>query len=267
MTSRKIKYGVFAFLLLGILMVCGTMVGQELLSRQKEKDDFEELTKLITVGKPPVSTAPPDTPSPSALPGGADISEEPSAENESAPARDLSELFAMNDDFVGWLCISGTDINYPVMHTTDDPERYLRQNFHGEYSESGVPFLDFRCTLDSDNLIIYGHNMMNGTMFAGLRGYVQKDFCEQHSIIEFQRADGCAEYQVFAVVQVKINDDWYKFVDAGTAEDFNKAVGNIAGRALFTVGSLPEYGRQLLTLSTCYDSAHNGRLLVIAAKI
>ena len=72
---------------------------------------------------------------------------------------------------------------------------------------------------------------------------------------------------MFAVVQVKSNDDWYKFVDAGTAEDFNKTVGNIAGRAMFTVGSLPEYGSQLLTLSTCYDSAHNGRLLVIAAKI
>ena len=72
---------------------------------------------------------------------------------------------------------------------------------------------------------------------------------------------------MFAVVQVKSNDDWYKFVDADTAENFNKAVENIAGRALFTLGDLPECGRQLLTLSTCYDSAHNGRLLVIAAKI
>ena len=194
MTSRKIKFGVVAFLLSSVLLVCGFMAGRELLLRQKEKEGFEQLTRLVTAEKLPFPTASPDVPSASALPGGADISEEPSAENESAPARDLSELFAMNDDFVGWLCISGTDINYPVMHKTDDPERYLRQNFHGEYSESGVPFLDFRCTLDSDNLIIYGHNMMNGTMFAGLRGYVQKDFCEQHSIIEFQRADGCAEY-------------------------------------------------------------------------
>ena len=267
MTSRRIKFGIFAFLLLGVVLVCGTMVGRELILRQKEKEDFEQLTKLVTVEKPTAPSASPDVPFASALPGGADISEEPSAGSESAPARDLSELFAMNDDFVGWLCIPDTDVNYPVMHTTDDPEWYLRRNFHGEYSESGVPFLDFRCSLDSGNLIIYGHNMMNGTMFAGLRGYVQKDFCEQHPVVEFQTETSCAQYKVFAVVQVKSNDDWYKFVDAGNAEDFNKAVGNIAGRALFTVGSLPEYGSQLLTLSTCYDSAHNGRLLVIAAKI
>ena len=226
MTSRRIKFGIFAFLLLGIIVTCGVMISSEFLSRQKEKEDFEQLTKLVTVEKPPIPTASPDAPSASALP----VSEEPSAENEAAPARDLSELFATNADFVGWLCIPGTDINYPVMHTTDDPERYLRRNFHGEYSESGVPFLDFRCELDSDNLIIYGHNMMNGTMFAGLRGYVQKDFCDQHPIIEFQTADGCSEYQLFAVVQVKSNNDWYKFVDAGTAEDFNKVVGNITDR-------------------------------------
>lgn len=267
MTSRRIKFGVFTFLLLGVLLVCGAMVGRELLLRQKEKDDFEQLVKLVTVENLDAAPTPAGTPAASKKPNNEEVSEEPAAENAPAPARDLSELFAMNDDFVGWLCIPDTDVNYPVMHTTDDPEWYLRRNFHGEYSESGVPFLDFRCSLDSDNLIIYGHNMMNGTMFAELRGYVQKDFCELHPIIEFQTADGCAEYQVFAVVQVKSNDDWYKFVDAGTAEDFNEAVGNIAGRALFTVESLPEYGSQLLTLSTCYDSAHNGRLLVIAAKI
>ena len=267
MTSRRIKFGIFAFLLLGILLVCGFMVGREILSRQKENKDFEQLVKLVTMENLDSISTPTESPAVTEQP---EATVAPAPENGEEPQeqrRDLSELFAMNDDFVGWLYIPDTDINYPVMHTTDDPERYLRRNFHGEYSESGVPFLDFRCTLDSDNLIIYGHNMMNGTMFAGLRGYVQKDFCDQHPIIEFQTADGCAEYQVFAVVQVKSNDDWYKFVDAGTAEDFNKAVGNIAGRALFTVIDLPKYGRQLLTLSTCYDSAHNGRLLVIAAKI
>lgn len=266
MTNRRIKFGGFAFLFLSVLLVCGAMVGRELLSRQKEKEDFEQLTKLVMVENLDVNPTPAGSPTASILPDDT-ILEEPPAEGEPTPARDLSELFAMNDDFVGWLCIPDTDINYPVMHTTDDPEWYLRRNFHGEYSESGVPFLDFRCSLDSDNLIIYGHNMINGTMFAGLRGYVQEDFCNQHPVIEFQTADGCAEYQVFAIVQVKSNDEWYKFVDAGTAEDFNKAVGNIAGRALFTINPTPEYGRQLLTLSTCYDSAHNGRLLVIAAKI
>lgn len=263
--NRRIKFGVFAVLLSAVLVACGVMIGRELLSRQKEKEDFEQLAKLVTVEKPSAAPDSSNAPIASMPPDSTDVPDESPAENEPAQ-RDLSELFAMNDDFVGWLCIPDTDINYPVMHTPDDPERYLRRNFHGEYSESGVPFLDFRCSLDSDNLIIYGHNMMNGTMFAGLQGYVQKDFCEQHPIIEFQTVDGCAEYQVFAVAWVKSSDDWYKFVNADTAEDFNKAVEKVTEKALFMVGSIPRFSTQILSLSTCYDSANNGRLLVLAAK-
>lgn len=265
--SRRIKFGIFAFLLLSVVLTCGVMICGELLSRQKEKEDFEQLAKLVTVEKPsvtPTPTGPPtadEQPEPAATPF-------PDSEEESQEQhRDLSELFAMNDAFIGWLCIPGTDINYPVMHTPDDPERYLRRNFQGGYSESGVPFLDFRCSLDSGNLIIYGHNMMNGTMFAGLQWYVQEDFCKAHPIVEFQTADGCAEYRVFAVAWVKSNDDWYKAVNLGRAEDFNKAVEKITGKALSQVESSPQFGTQILSLSTCYDSANNGRLLVLAAKI
>ena len=264
--SRRIKFGVFTFLLLGVLLVCGFMVGRELLSRQKEKEVFEELAKLVTVEKSTASPAPSSSPIASMTPDNTDVPEESPTENEPAQ-RDLSELFAMNEDFVGWLCIPDTDINYPVVHTPGDPEKYLRRNFQGEYSESGVPFLDFRCSLDSDNLIIYGHNMMNGTMFAALQGYVQEDFCKVHPIVEFQTADGCAKYRVFAVAWVKSNDDWYKAVDLSSAEDFSSAVDKVMSKALFTINSAPEYGVQILTLSTCYDSAHNGRLLVLAAKL
>lgn len=264
--SRRIKFGAFAFLLLVVLLVCGFMVSRELLSRQKEKEDFEQLAKLVTVEKPSATPYQSNFPIASMPPDSTNVPEKTPVEDEPAQIRDLSELFAMNDDFVGWLCIPDTDINYPVMHTTDDPEWYLRRNFYGEYSESGVPFLDFRCSLDSDNLIIYGHNMMNGTMFAGLRGYVQKDFCEQHPIIEFQTADGGAEYQVFAVAWIKSNDDWYKFVNADSTEDFNESVEKVADKSLFVVEEVPTFGSQILTLSACYDSANNGRLLVLAAK-
>lgn len=265
--NRRIRFVILALLSLAVLLVCGYMVGSELLARQKEKEDFEQLAKLVTVEKPSISPAPSAHPSTGSLPGNEEIPDESPSEIEPAQTRNLSELFAMNEDFVGWLCIPETDINYPVMHTPDDPEKYLRRNFQGEYSESGVPFLDFRCSLDSGNLIIYGHNMMNGTMFAALQGYVQEDFCKAHPIVEFQTADGCSKYQVFAVAWVKSNDDWYQFVNVDTAEDFNKAVDKIMSKVLFTINSAPEYGVQILTLSTCYDSAHNGRLLVLAAKL
>ena len=257
---------ILALLSLAVLLVCGYMVGSELLSRQKEKEDFDQLAELIAVEKSTASPAPTGSPPADKQPGPAATSS-PDSQESQEQRRDLSELFAMNEDFVGWLCIPETDINYPVMHTPNDPEKYLRRNFQGEYSESGVPFLDFRCSLDSGNLIIYGHNMMNGTMFAALQGYVQEDFCKAHPIVEFQTADGCAKYRVFALAWVKSNDDWYKAVDLSSAEDFNSAVDKVMSKALFTINSAPEYGVQILTLSTCYDSAHNGRLLVLAAKL
>lgn len=257
---------ILALLSLAVLLVCGYMVGSELLSRQKEKEDFDQLAELIAVEKSTASPAPTGSPPADKQPGPAATSS-PDSQESQEQRRDLSELFAMNEDFVGWLCIPDTDINYPVMHTPDEPERYLRRDFQGEYSESGVPFLDFRCSLDSGNLIIYGHNMMNGTMFAALQGYVQEDFCKAHPIVEFQTADGCAKYRVFALAWVKSNDDWYKAVDLSSAEDFNSAVDKVMSKALFTINSAPEYGVQILTLSTCYDSAHNGRLLVLAAKL
>ena len=68
-------------------------------------------------------------------------------------------LFAQNSDCIGWLCIPDTQLSYPVMHTPDNPQKYLRRSFYGEYSQSGVPFLDWRCGLQSDHLIVYGHNM------------------------------------------------------------------------------------------------------------
>ena len=106
--SQRIKFGVFAVLLLAVLLVCGFMVGRELLSRQKEKEDFEQLTKLVTVENLDVIPATAETPAVRAKHNSEDVSEESAAENEPAPARDLSELFAMNDDFIGWLCIPGT---------------------------------------------------------------------------------------------------------------------------------------------------------------
>ena len=83
----------------------------------------------------------------------------------------ISELISMNSECFGWISIAGTNINYPVMHTPSNPQKYLNKNFYGEYSYSGTPFLDSRCSADSTNLIIYGHHMNNGTMFADLCNY------------------------------------------------------------------------------------------------
>ena len=95
-----------------------------------------------------------------------DTTNEP-AEKETEPEilTQYASMYEQNPDLFGWVCIEDTVLDYPVMHTPDDPEKYLRLSFEGETSTAGTPFMDAKCGIDSDNYIIYGHNMKNGTMF------------------------------------------------------------------------------------------------------
>ena len=173
MKLRRISLAVLSVLLSAIAALSGFMVYTQLSDRQKEKEEFDTLAEMVEVTpeKPNDETAVP-------------------TDDTSEPVRDLSGLFAQNSDCNGWLCIPDTQLSYPVMHTPDNPQKYLRRSFYGEYSQSGVPFLDWRCDLQSDHLIVYGHNMKNGTMFSSLRNYTDPAFCAEHPVIEFQTADG-----------------------------------------------------------------------------
>lgn len=149
--TRKISLAVFSVLLSVVLILSGAMIWKELSSQQKEKDDFDTLAELVEL--------------PPAEPIDETASSTDETHEKAEVLRDLSELFTQNGDCIGWLCIPDTEINYPVMHTPKNPQKYLRRNFYGEYSQSGVPFLDYRCDLQSDCLIIYGHNMKTARCF------------------------------------------------------------------------------------------------------
>lgn len=251
---RKISLAAVSVLLSAIILLSGFMIYRKLSNRQKEKEDFAELAELV-------QTIPPKQPQ-------SDVTDSPTDdEPEPAHRRDLAPLFAQNSDCIGWLCIPGTDVDYPVMHTPSNPQKYLRRNFYGEYSQSGTPFLDGRCSMESDNLIIYGHNMQNNTMFGSLPKYMKQDYRQSHPVIEWETEAGCAEYAVFAVVTVKKQDDWYGFIHAADREEFERQLETIQSKALYSSDITLEYGVQLLTLSTCYGSAGDGRLLIIAAKL
>ncbi len=180
--------------------------------------------------------------------------------------RNISLLIEQNSDCIGWVSIPGTTLDYPVMYTPDNPQKYLRLSFEEKYSFSGVPFLDARCSLKSDNLIVYGHNLKNDTMFSSLGGYVQESYSRKHPEIEFETESEKAVYSVFAVVQVDENDEWYNFVDAPNSKNFSSYIDEIKNKAVYTTDAVPEFGQQLLTLATCYGSDKSGRLLIISVK-
>lgn len=257
--KQKISLGIVSVLLSAVLAASGFMIYRELSSQQKEKEDFKELAELITVTQPepPESTEMEDTSTP------IEETAEPEKPQEST-GRDLTKLFAINDECIGWICIPGTAVDYPVMYTPDNPQKYLRKNFHGKYSQSGVPFLDDRCCAYSDNLIIYGHNMKNGTMFSNLRYYTDKTFCAEHPMIELETADGLNLCEIFAILKTDNADEWYNFIMADGKDDFNRRVSDVKVRSLFKSDIIPEYGQRIVSLSTCYGSSKSGRLLVLA---
>ena len=138
------------------------------------------------------------------------------------------------------------------MHTPEWPQKYLRMNFYQQYSDSGVPFLDYRCTLDSDNLIIFGHNMRNGTMFSTLKDYLNEGRLASDPTILLETEDGVHEFTIFAVACVDKLDSWYSFINAESEDAFNEAVKRIIQNAYYTNGDAPEYGDRLLMM-------HQGR--------
>ena len=183
-------------------------------------------------------------------------------------------LYLENADMVGWIQIEGTGIDYPVMQTPADPNYYLKHDFEKNYTDYGCPFMQADCDAlcPSDNLIIYGHNMKDGSMFADLAKYRSKDFWQAHKTVRFDTALGGSAYEIFAVTPTTVQADaadafpFYRFVDAAAPEDFAAYVSACKARALYDTGTFAEYGDKLLTLSTCDNITDNGRWLVIAKQ-
>lgn len=199
---------------------------------------------------------------------------EKTTEGENQPPLDKYQaLFDKNNEMAGWISIDGTNIDYPVMYAPDKLDFYLKRNFDKEYSDYGVPYIAEHCNPfePSDNVIIYGHHMKDGTMFAGLMNYERRKFYEGHKIIRFDTLTRSADYEIVAVFKTTVYDDvgfkYYLFADADTEEDFRKYVDECKALSLYDTGVTAGYGDKLITLSVCEYSKINGRLVVVAKKI
>lgn len=186
---------------------------------------------------------------------------------------DVIALRANNPDTIGMLKIEDTSIYYPVMQTKDDPEFYLCHNFDKKYSSRGLPFADYRCSVGKPltNLMIYGHNMKDGSIFADLLKYRQKEFYETHRIISFYTEHEKIDYEIIAVILTRanrINDDiaGSPGLRMDTAEAFQEFVQDMKSRSLYETDVSHSGGDTLITLLTCEYSADNGRLVVIGRK-
>lgn len=195
------------------------------------------------------------------------------AEADGGILKKYQKLHSMNTDMFGWIGIEGTQINYPVMHTPEDEEYYLRRAFDGTYARSGVPFMDKDCTLDCGNYIIYGHNMYNGAMFTELISYADQTFWEEHPTIRFDTIYAEGEYQVVAAFYSRVfytyETDvfrYYNYSDLTDPEVFEEYVTNVQALARYDTGVVPEHGDELITLITCSYGSEHERFVVVACK-
>lgn len=200
-------------------------------------------------------------------------SEPANMETEKSMLANYIPIYEMNTDLFGWIHIEGTVVDYPVMHSPDEPERYLRKNLNGEYSLSGVPFMAADCYEGCGNYILYGHNMKNGSMFHTIMSYADERFWEEHPTICFDTLYQTGEYKVYAAFYSKayyVEDEdvfrVYDYTDLNDEALFYEFVEQAESASLYDTGVDVEYGDTFITLITCSYHTDNGRFVVIAVK-
>ena len=184
---------------------------------------------------------------------------------------DLTTCQAINPDFIGWLTIPGTDIDYPVV-LTSDAGYYLTHDFTRQESIIGCLFsLDRTDYATSQNIAVYGHHMRRSrstTMFQPLHEYKGADFFAAHSEIQFDTLYGSRSYTVFAVIN-KRESDWDAAVaDFDSTEAYQAFLDRAKAWSLYDTGVSVSPNDRILTLLTCdrdYDPT-DGQLVVMAVQ-
>lgn len=260
----------------------------ELISRFQTEQKYDDITSQYQSSQHKITTSKKTEPDniKSGETGETEIATEETTYELLPGAENLLEL---SENVVGYITIPDTVINYPVMQNLDDSEGeeyFLYHDFYGENSNLGSIFLDFRCSFDvvgedkklvrptSENLIIYGHNMKNESMFGSLKHYKDDDtYYEKHPLIELN-----SNYQqyIFKIYGYFIADaldttdtrfEYWNYIELDDEESFYDYVNEVKRRTLRLTNVDVEYGDMLLTLSTCSSAVSNGRLVVCARAL
>lgn len=199
--------------------------------------------------------------------------EPPTESEEPRPFTKYDALAAQNPDMIGWLRIEGTDIDYPVMQTPDEPEYYLNHTFEKATDIHGVPFAEASCQPgESGNVTIFGHSMMDGSMFDALHEFANPKYCGNAPNIVFDTLTEPGLWKpvcVFKISTAMTRDFPYhlvtRFTDTSTAADY---LSRTKYYALWYDDTIPiPEAAQLLSLSTCEYTLEDGRLVLVAVRI
>lgn len=259
------------------IIVCGYLVGDYYLDLWRSRMQYNEIAGLYDTYEPIYTTLTPDD------------KEEEKYDKYYTLLDGAKKLLDMNPDVIGYLRIPSKDgkpiIELPVVQA-DDNYKYLDRNFKGDESRSGALFLDWRNHFDevqehrlveknSDNLVVYGHNMADESMFGKLKYYERnEDYYENHPIIQFNSNYETYTFKIFSFFILDAKDesetkyDCWNQLSFDSEEDFYNFVNEAKRRTLRTNDVDVKYGDQILTLSTChYLLQDRSRLIIMARSI
>ena len=246
-----------------VIVGCGLWLAYYTVDSQHQKLTYETLAEDFLLKEP----APTVTTTEEEIVGLGEtlISSDNSASFSTTPPRhDLAALQAENTDCVGWLTIPDSTVDYPIVWTPNDPEHYLRRDFYGNHASGGTPFLDGRnqAQAEGQNLILYGHNMLDGTMFKPMLQYLTPNFQVTHEDIYLELNGAQYRYQVLAALETNTRSPVYTYTDLSDAaemEGFRAMLLEETG-----LDAIPQT-EGYLTLSTCNTQGGDSRVLVVAA--
>ena len=175
--------------------------------------------------------------------------------------------FKKNHDTVGWIEVKGTNINYPIVQTTDN-NYYLHHAFDKSKNDAGWVYMDYRndpVNFDQ-NTIIYAHSRYNGTMFGSLKNILNSSWYNNKNnyIIRISTPTENTMWQVFSVYTIE-KESYYITTNFSTTESYNEFLKTIKNRSNVNFTATPNTNDKILTLSTCKDNF--GSRVVMQAKL
>ena len=267
MKNKKRLYDVLLGLCILVFAVSGGTLGYKIIAQRKNDGRLEALSEMLEE----------QAGAGTGMEGAKEELPEQTEEDvyriqREARVKAYSKVREQNGDMVGWVKVDGTKIDYPVLQSPETPDFYLKHDFDKKSSPYGAPYASEMCDLSSDcrNILIYGHHMKNGSMFAALDGYLDPDFREEHPIVEFDTMEDYGDYEVmgvFALDATDQSDPLYSWIFCSDEEAFGEFVSYVKERSVYDTGIDAQWGDHLVTLVTCEYTHKNGRLLVVAKKI
>ncbi|MBQ7989971.1 MAG: class B sortase [Oscillospiraceae bacterium] len=190
-----------------------------------------------------------------------------------------ASLLEVNPDTVGYIRIDGTEVDMPIVQAADN-DKYLTTAFDGSSNKAGSIFLDYRCRLGwkehSDNIVLYGHNQRDRTMFGSLKDYKHNiDHYKAHPVITLYSNYEKYTYKIFAyfVIEAQASQtydgvlfDYHNYIDLSDRSVYDRYMENVMLRSQIITPVDVRYGDEFLTLSTCSNEFEPSRFVIIARK-